>query len=91
MDSGQVSMFIIYHSKLTHKTDCDCVTNRGRMYATLGPNWRVPLRNSPRSCSYVYRYSELARKKMYYIYIKEDVFDLVFDALYQVLHCPQSK
>ncbi|XP_049459986.1 ras-specific guanine nucleotide-releasing factor RalGPS1 isoform X3 [Epinephelus fuscoguttatus] len=27
---------------------------RGRMYATLGPNWRVPLRNSPRSRSYVY-------------------------------------
>lgn len=27
------------------------------MYATLGPNWRVPLRNSPRSRSYVYRYS----------------------------------
>uniref|UniRef100_A0A7N6BZ04 Ras-specific guanine nucleotide-releasing factor RalGPS1 n=1 Tax=Anabas testudineus TaxID=64144 RepID=A0A7N6BZ04_ANATE len=26
----------------------------GRMYATLGPNWRVPLRNSPRSRSYVY-------------------------------------
>ncbi|XP_063333822.1 ras-specific guanine nucleotide-releasing factor RalGPS1-like isoform X1 [Pelmatolapia mariae] len=30
---------------------------RGRMYATLGPNWRVPLRNSPRSRSYVYSYS----------------------------------
>uniref|UniRef100_A0A8C7DCM3 Ral GEF with PH domain and SH3 binding motif 1 n=1 Tax=Oncorhynchus kisutch TaxID=8019 RepID=A0A8C7DCM3_ONCKI len=27
---------------------------RGRMYATLGPNWKVPLRNSPRSHSYVY-------------------------------------
>ncbi|XP_055731545.1 ras-specific guanine nucleotide-releasing factor RalGPS1-like isoform X1 [Salvelinus fontinalis] len=27
---------------------------RGRMYATLGPNWKVPLRNSPRSRSYVY-------------------------------------
>ncbi|XP_028828800.1 ras-specific guanine nucleotide-releasing factor RalGPS1 isoform X1 [Denticeps clupeoides] len=27
---------------------------RGRMYATLGPNWRVPLRSSPRSRSYVY-------------------------------------
>nr|XP_015222010.1 PREDICTED: ras-specific guanine nucleotide-releasing factor RalGPS1 [Lepisosteus oculatus] len=27
---------------------------RGRMYATLGPNWRVPARNSPRSRSYVY-------------------------------------
>uniref|UniRef100_A0A8C3V7X8 Ras-specific guanine nucleotide-releasing factor RalGPS1 n=1 Tax=Catharus ustulatus TaxID=91951 RepID=A0A8C3V7X8_CATUS len=24
-------------------------TNRGRLYATLGPNWRVPIRNSPRS------------------------------------------
>uniref|UniRef100_A0A8C6T599 Ral GEF with PH domain and SH3 binding motif 1 n=1 Tax=Neogobius melanostomus TaxID=47308 RepID=A0A8C6T599_9GOBI len=29
---------------------------RGRMYATLGPNWRVPLRTSPRSRSYVFRY-----------------------------------
>ncbi|XP_028851747.1 ras-specific guanine nucleotide-releasing factor RalGPS1 [Denticeps clupeoides] len=28
---------------------------RGRMYATLGPNWRVPVRSSPRSRSYVYR------------------------------------
>uniref|UniRef100_A0A8C6SYW5 Ral GEF with PH domain and SH3 binding motif 1 n=1 Tax=Neogobius melanostomus TaxID=47308 RepID=A0A8C6SYW5_9GOBI len=27
---------------------------RGRMYATLGPNWRVPLRTSPRSRSYVF-------------------------------------
>ncbi|XP_066499785.1 ras-specific guanine nucleotide-releasing factor RalGPS1 isoform X1 [Hoplias malabaricus] len=27
---------------------------RGRMYATLGPNWRVPIRSSPRSRSYVY-------------------------------------
>lgn len=27
---------------------------RGRMYATLGPNWRVPVSNSPRSRSYVY-------------------------------------
>ncbi|XP_055964855.1 ras-specific guanine nucleotide-releasing factor RalGPS1 isoform X4 [Sorex fumeus] len=27
---------------------------RGRLYATLGPNWRVPVRNSPRtrSCAY---------------------------------------
>ncbi|XP_034047615.1 ras-specific guanine nucleotide-releasing factor RalGPS1 isoform X2 [Thalassophryne amazonica] len=30
---------------------------RGRMYATLGPNWRVPLANSPRSHSYVYSFS----------------------------------
>ncbi|XP_030631248.1 ras-specific guanine nucleotide-releasing factor RalGPS1 isoform X4 [Chanos chanos] len=30
---------------------------RGRMYATLGPNWRVPLRNSPRSRSYAFRYT----------------------------------
>uniref|UniRef100_H3A102 PH domain-containing protein n=1 Tax=Latimeria chalumnae TaxID=7897 RepID=H3A102_LATCH len=28
--------------------------NRGRLYATLGPNWRVPVRNSPRSRSCVY-------------------------------------
>ncbi|XP_061589221.1 ras-specific guanine nucleotide-releasing factor RalGPS1-like [Cololabis saira] len=27
---------------------------RSRMYATLGPNWKVPLRSSPRSRSYVY-------------------------------------
>uniref|UniRef100_A0AAY4ECC0 Ras-GEF domain-containing protein n=1 Tax=Denticeps clupeoides TaxID=299321 RepID=A0AAY4ECC0_9TELE len=40
-------------------TDCGKCANRGRMYATLGPNWRVPLRSSPRSRSYVYRYSAL--------------------------------
>ncbi|XP_039939204.1 ras-specific guanine nucleotide-releasing factor RalGPS1 isoform X4 [Hirundo rustica] len=28
---------------------------RGRLYATLGPNWRVPIRNSPRSRSCIYR------------------------------------
>ncbi|TKS84043.1 Ras-specific guanine nucleotide-releasing factor [Collichthys lucidus] len=33
---------------------------RGRMYATLGPNWRVPLRNDPRSRSYVYSAAEAA-------------------------------
>ncbi|XP_026541532.1 ras-specific guanine nucleotide-releasing factor RalGPS1 isoform X3 [Notechis scutatus] len=27
---------------------------RGRLYATLGPNWRVPIRTSPRSRSCVY-------------------------------------
>ncbi|KGL80385.1 Ras-specific guanine nucleotide-releasing factor RalGPS1 [Tinamus guttatus] len=27
---------------------------RGRLYATLGPNWRVPIRNSPRSQSCIY-------------------------------------
>ncbi|XP_035292207.1 ras-specific guanine nucleotide-releasing factor RalGPS1 isoform X1 [Anguilla rostrata] len=27
---------------------------RGRMYATLGPNWRLPAGNSPRSRSYMY-------------------------------------
>ncbi|KAJ8379628.1 hypothetical protein SKAU_G00004060 [Synaphobranchus kaupii] len=27
---------------------------RGRMYATLGPNWRLPAGNSPRSQSYIY-------------------------------------
>uniref|UniRef100_A0A8C2DJG3 Ral GEF with PH domain and SH3 binding motif 1 n=1 Tax=Cyprinus carpio TaxID=7962 RepID=A0A8C2DJG3_CYPCA len=27
---------------------------RGRMYATLGPNWRVPICTSPRSRSYIY-------------------------------------
>nr|XP_036864028.1 ras-specific guanine nucleotide-releasing factor RalGPS1 isoform X3 [Manis javanica] len=28
--------------------------SRGRLYATLGPNWRVPVRNSPRTQSCVY-------------------------------------
>ncbi|VFV41562.1 ras-specific guanine nucleotide-releasing factor RalGPS1 isoform X1 [Panthera pardus] len=28
--------------------------SRGRLYATLGPNWRVPVRNSPRTRSCVY-------------------------------------
>ncbi|XP_072529901.1 ras-specific guanine nucleotide-releasing factor RalGPS1 isoform X2 [Salminus brasiliensis] len=32
--------------------DLSARVERGRMYATLGPNWRVPLRNSPRSRSY---------------------------------------
>ncbi|XP_067397747.1 ras-specific guanine nucleotide-releasing factor RalGPS1 isoform X6 [Emydura macquarii macquarii] len=31
---------------------------RGRLYATLGPNWRVPIRNSPRSRSCVYSPTE---------------------------------
>ncbi|XP_030629859.1 ras-specific guanine nucleotide-releasing factor RalGPS1 isoform X5 [Chanos chanos] len=31
--------------------------NTGRMYATLGPNWRVPVRNSPRGQSYLYSLS----------------------------------
>ncbi|XP_063791949.1 ras-specific guanine nucleotide-releasing factor RalGPS1 isoform X1 [Pseudophryne corroboree] len=34
--------------------DVSSVLDRGRMYATLGPNWRVPVRNSPRSRSCVY-------------------------------------
>ncbi|XP_076859096.1 ras-specific guanine nucleotide-releasing factor RalGPS1 [Brachyhypopomus gauderio] len=33
---------------------------RGRMYATLGPNWRVPVRTSPRSRTYVYSASGAA-------------------------------
>ncbi|XP_077001306.1 ras-specific guanine nucleotide-releasing factor RalGPS1 isoform X1 [Tamandua tetradactyla] len=28
--------------------------SRGRLYATLGPNWRVPVRNSPRTQSCIY-------------------------------------
>ncbi|XP_076424968.1 ras-specific guanine nucleotide-releasing factor RalGPS1 isoform X7 [Peromyscus maniculatus bairdii] len=28
--------------------------NKGRLYATLGPNWRVPVRSSPRTRSCVY-------------------------------------
>ncbi|XP_071980875.1 ras-specific guanine nucleotide-releasing factor RalGPS1 isoform X1 [Engystomops pustulosus] len=34
--------------------EASSVLDRGRMYATLGPNWRVPVRNSPRSRSCVY-------------------------------------
>ncbi|XP_068105300.1 ras-specific guanine nucleotide-releasing factor RalGPS1 isoform X2 [Hyperolius riggenbachi] len=34
--------------------DVSSALERGRMYATLGPNWRVPVRNSPRSRSCVY-------------------------------------
>ncbi|XP_075041904.1 ras-specific guanine nucleotide-releasing factor RalGPS1 isoform X2 [Mixophyes fleayi] len=30
------------------------VLDRGRLYSTLGPNWRVPVRSSPRSRSCVY-------------------------------------
>ncbi|XP_061055890.1 ras-specific guanine nucleotide-releasing factor RalGPS1 isoform X4 [Eubalaena glacialis] len=30
------------------------LASRGRLYATLGPNWRVPVRNSPRTRSCVY-------------------------------------
>ncbi|KAG7499176.1 ras-specific guanine nucleotide-releasing factor 1 isoform X1 [Solea senegalensis] len=30
---------------------------RGRMYATLGPNWKVPTHDSPRSYGYVYSFS----------------------------------
>ncbi|XP_026865622.2 ras-specific guanine nucleotide-releasing factor RalGPS1 isoform X3 [Electrophorus electricus] len=33
---------------------------RGRMYATLGPNWRVPVRTSPRSRAYMYSVSGAA-------------------------------
>ncbi|TWW66792.1 Ras-specific guanine nucleotide-releasing factor [Takifugu flavidus] len=34
------------------------VMERGRMYATLGPNWRVPHPNSPRNHAYAYRYNQ---------------------------------
>ncbi|XP_030631259.1 ras-specific guanine nucleotide-releasing factor RalGPS1 isoform X5 [Chanos chanos] len=40
-----------------HRKSHSLGNNRGRMYATLGPNWRVPLRNSPRSRSYAFRYT----------------------------------
>lgn len=37
-----------------HRKSHSLGNNRGRLYATLGPNWRVPVRNSPRtrSCAY---------------------------------------
>uniref|UniRef100_A0A8C1IMM0 Ral GEF with PH domain and SH3 binding motif 1 n=1 Tax=Cyprinus carpio TaxID=7962 RepID=A0A8C1IMM0_CYPCA len=37
---------------------------RGRMYATLGPNWRVPLRSSPRGSSHAHRYKPLPGSKV---------------------------
>ncbi|XP_072287184.1 ras-specific guanine nucleotide-releasing factor RalGPS1 isoform X2 [Pyxicephalus adspersus] len=41
--------------------DVSSVLDRSRMYATLGPNWRVPVRNSPRSRSCVYSSSRSER------------------------------
>uniref|UniRef100_A0A7N5JTQ9 Ras-specific guanine nucleotide-releasing factor RalGPS1 n=1 Tax=Ailuropoda melanoleuca TaxID=9646 RepID=A0A7N5JTQ9_AILME len=38
-----------------HRKSHSLGNNRGRLYATLGPNWRVPVRNSPRTRSCVYR------------------------------------
>ncbi|XP_021117697.1 ras-specific guanine nucleotide-releasing factor RalGPS1 isoform X14 [Heterocephalus glaber] len=37
-----------------HRKSHSLGNNRGRLYATLGPNWRVPVQNSPRtrSCAY---------------------------------------
>ncbi|XP_039717501.1 ras-specific guanine nucleotide-releasing factor RalGPS1 [Pteropus medius] len=37
-----------------HRKSHSLGNNRGRLYATLGPNWRVPVRNSPRARSCVY-------------------------------------
>ncbi|XP_036892866.1 ras-specific guanine nucleotide-releasing factor RalGPS1 isoform X6 [Sturnira hondurensis] len=37
-----------------HRKSHSLGNNRGRLYATLGPNWRVPIRNSPRTRSCVY-------------------------------------
>ncbi|XP_062409500.1 ras-specific guanine nucleotide-releasing factor RalGPS1-like isoform X1 [Sardina pilchardus] len=39
--------------------DLSSGVERGRMYATLGPNWRVPPRLPPKSCSYIYSPSPL--------------------------------
>uniref|UniRef100_A0A672J751 Ras-specific guanine nucleotide-releasing factor RalGPS1-like n=1 Tax=Salarias fasciatus TaxID=181472 RepID=A0A672J751_SALFA len=51
--------FLESHSPARNDPHCTSVSNGlsigtpgGRMYATLGPNWRVPLRASPRSHSY---------------------------------------
>ncbi|XP_045419367.1 ras-specific guanine nucleotide-releasing factor RalGPS1 isoform X14 [Lemur catta] len=33
--------------------------NKGRLYATLGPNWRVPVQNSPRTRSCIYSPSRM--------------------------------
>nr|XP_058158878.1 ras-specific guanine nucleotide-releasing factor RalGPS1 isoform X3 [Dasypus novemcinctus] len=37
-----------------HRKSHSLGNNRGRLYATLGPNWRVPVRNSPRTRSCIY-------------------------------------
>ncbi|KAJ8261060.1 hypothetical protein COCON_G00167830 [Conger conger] len=37
---------------------------RCRLYATLGPNWKVPARNSPRSRIHLYRPADGFREKM---------------------------
>ncbi|XP_053418139.1 ras-specific guanine nucleotide-releasing factor RalGPS1 isoform X11 [Nycticebus coucang] len=37
-----------------HRKSHSLGNNRGRLYATLGPNWRVPVQNSPRTRSCVY-------------------------------------
>ncbi|KAL2782067.1 ras-specific guanine nucleotide-releasing factor RalGPS1 isoform 7, partial [Daubentonia madagascariensis] len=37
-----------------HRKSHSLGNNRGRLYATLGPNWRVPVQNSPRTQSCVY-------------------------------------
>ncbi|XP_037060428.1 ras-specific guanine nucleotide-releasing factor RalGPS1 isoform X15 [Peromyscus leucopus] len=37
-----------------HRKSHSLGNNRGRLYATLGPNWRVPVRSSPRTRSCVY-------------------------------------
>ncbi|XP_051788260.1 ras-specific guanine nucleotide-releasing factor RalGPS1 isoform X1 [Erpetoichthys calabaricus] len=41
-------------SESSFSEDLSSGVERGRLYATLGPNWRVPVRNSPRSRSCVY-------------------------------------
>ncbi|KAJ6652639.1 hypothetical protein lerEdw1_011234 [Lerista edwardsae] len=47
--SSGLESYLHNKKELTYK-----FANRGRLYATLGPNWRVPIRNSPRSRSCVY-------------------------------------
>ncbi|XP_045419368.1 ras-specific guanine nucleotide-releasing factor RalGPS1 isoform X15 [Lemur catta] len=37
-----------------HRKSHSLGNNRGRLYATLGPNWRVPVQNSPRTRSCIY-------------------------------------
>ncbi|XP_045419366.1 ras-specific guanine nucleotide-releasing factor RalGPS1 isoform X13 [Lemur catta] len=42
-----------------HRKSHSLGNNRGRLYATLGPNWRVPVQNSPRTRSCIYSPSRM--------------------------------
>uniref|UniRef100_A0A8C1IMS8 Ral GEF with PH domain and SH3 binding motif 1 n=2 Tax=Cyprinus carpio TaxID=7962 RepID=A0A8C1IMS8_CYPCA len=55
--SSSVSNGISIGISSSQSSFCDDLSpglERGRMYATLGPNWRVPLRSSPRGSSHAH-------------------------------------